>query len=156
MRTPCGARSRICCLSYRVTRNVHRCSIGLQVTSASVSAYSICAGADIDSDFWGRSGLPLVLNGGGAPQLSLIIMRLTPGGGDSRNYLLRVTRRLPMRSALAFELACALLGFILGLLADVGRAIRRALALHSVRAAAFSGRQMFRQSPELYRTPSGS
>jgi hypothetical protein len=25
-----------------------------------------------------------------------------------------------MRSALAFELACALLGFILGLLADVG------------------------------------
>src|SRR5262249_53303076 len=77
MLKPCGARSRICCLSYRVTRNVHRCSIGLQVTSASVSAYSICAGADIDSDFWGRPGLPLVLNGGGAPQLSLIIMRLT-------------------------------------------------------------------------------
>src|SRR5262249_38958895 len=46
-------------------------------------------------------------------------MRLTLGG-DSRNYLLRVTRRLPMRSALAFELAGALLGFILGLLADVG------------------------------------
>jgi hypothetical protein len=90
-----------------------------KVSATSVSAYSFCAGADIDSDFWGRSGLPLVLNGGGAPQLSLIIMRLTLGG-DSRNYLLRVTRRLPMRSALAFELACALLGFILGLLADVG------------------------------------
>jgi hypothetical protein len=36
MLTPCGARSRICCLSYRVTRNVHRCSIGLQVTSAAI------------------------------------------------------------------------------------------------------------------------
>ena len=45
-----------------------------------VSAYSFCAGANIDSDFWGRSGLPLVLNGGGAPQLSLIIMRLTLRG----------------------------------------------------------------------------
>src|SRR5262249_8495107 len=43
-----------------------------------VSAYSFC---DIDSDFWGRPGLPLVLNGGGAPQLSLIIMRLTLEGG---------------------------------------------------------------------------
>src|SRR5262249_22315864 len=93
MLTPCGARSRICCLSYRVTRNVHRCSIGLQVTSASVSAYSICAGADIDSDFWGRPGLPLVLNGGGAPQLSLIIMRLTLEGGYLPK-LFMLTRRL--------------------------------------------------------------
>src|SRR5262249_2838713 len=51
-----------------------------KVSATSGSAYSFCAGADIDSDFWGRSGLPLVLNGGGTPQLSLIIMRLTLGG----------------------------------------------------------------------------
>jgi hypothetical protein len=34
--------------------------------------------------------------------------------------LLKRGRRSPIRRALAFELACALLGFILGLLADVG------------------------------------